>query len=83
MLSAVARYVRIWTWDRGSRKVNLDGAPELLAPILETVLNGALWRELRKFPPDVLELLLPRLSIASNLRRLVEIWIEEKRAAAA
>ena len=79
----MARYARIWTWDRGTRKLDLDGPPELLGPILETVLNGALWRELKKFPPDVLARLLPRLSVAPNVRRLVEIWIEEKRRSAA
>ena len=74
----VARSVRIWTWDRGNRPVNMDGSPELLVPILETVLNGALWRELKKFPPDTLKRLLPRVDVAPNIRRLVEIWIEEK-----
>jgi hypothetical protein len=70
--------VRIWTWDRGSRLVDMDGPPELVVPILETVLNGALWRELKKFPVDTLARLLPRLDVPSNIRRLVEIWIEEK-----
>ena len=74
----MARSVRIWTWDRGNRPVNMDGSPELLVPILETVLNGALWRELKKFPPDTLKRLLPRVDVAPNIRRLVEIWIEEK-----
>jgi len=74
----VARKVRIWTWDKGSRPVDMAGPPELLVPILETVLTGALWRELKKFPPDTLARLLPRLDVAPNLRRLVEIWVEEK-----
>ncbi len=76
----VAQRIRVWTWDRGSRQVNMDGPTELLGPILETVLNGALWRELKKFPPDTLERLLPHVEVAPNIRRLVEIWIEEKRA---
>jgi len=63
--------------------VDLDGPAELLAPILETVLNGALWRELKKFPADTLERLLPRVEVPSNIRRLVEIWIEEHRGSAA
>jgi len=79
----VARRVRIWTWDRGERSVDMDGSPELLAPILDTVLNGGLWRELKKFPPDTLERLLPRVDVPPNVRRLVEIWIEEKRRPAA
>ena len=61
----------------------MDGPPELLVPILETVLVGALWREMKKFPIDTLERLLPRVEVPSNIRRLVEIWIEEKRSAAA
>jgi len=61
----------------------MDGSPELLAPILDTVLNGGLWRELKKFPPDTLERLLPRVDVPPNVRRLVEIWIEEKRRPAA
>jgi hypothetical protein len=61
----------------------MDAPVELLAPILETVLNGALWRELKKFPVDVLERLLPAVTVPSNIRRLVEIWIEEKRRPAA
>ncbi len=42
------------------------------------MLEGALWRELKKFPPDTLARLLPHLHVAPNLRRLVEIWVEEK-----
>ena len=79
----VARRVRIWTWDRGSRTVDMDGSPEHLVPILETVLNGALWRELKRFPPQTLERLLPRPDVPPNIRRFVEIWIEEKRRSAA
>jgi hypothetical protein len=81
--SSAARRVRIWTWDRGDRMVDMDGPIELLAPILETVLNGALWRELKKFPLDALARLLPRVEVPSNIRRLVEIWIEEHRRSAA
>lgn len=73
----------IWTWDRGNRMVDMDGPIESLAPILETVLNGALWRELKKFPLDTLARLLPRVKVPSNIRRLVEIWIEEHRRSAA
>ncbi len=81
--SLVARRVRIWTWDRGNRMLDMDGPSALLAPVLETVLNGALWRELKKFPPDTLERLLPRVEVPSNIRRLVEIWIEEHQRSAA
>jgi len=61
----------------------MDAEPELLAPILETVLTGCLWEELERFPPDTVERLLPRVNVARNIRRLVEIWIEEKRRPAA
>ena len=79
----VARVVKIWTWDRGRRPVNMDGEPELLGPILETVLNGGLWEELERFPADTVERILPRIALPRNIRRLAEIWIEEKRRTAA
>jgi len=79
----VGRRVRIWTWDRGNRLVDMDGPPEAVVPVLETVLNGASWREFKKFPLDTLERLLPRLDVPSNIRRFVEIWIEEKGRSAA
>lgn len=61
----------------------MDGPPELLVPILETVLNGALWRELERFPADTVARLLPRLDVPPNIRRLVEIWIEAQLRSAA
>jgi len=79
----VSRRRRVWTWDRGSRLVDMDWPTERLAPILETVLCGALWDELKKFPLDTLERVLPRATVPRNVRRLVEIWIEEKRRTAA
>jgi hypothetical protein len=78
----MARRVKIWTWDRGARAVDMDGAPELLRPILETILTGGLWEELEKFPPETVERLLPPLCLPRNIRRLVEIWIETRRSAA-
>ncbi|HEX7841147.1 MAG TPA: hypothetical protein VF469_26900 [Kofleriaceae bacterium] len=78
----MARRVKIWTWDRGARAVDMDGPPELLRPILETILEGGLWEELEKFPPETVERLLPPLRIPRNIRRLVEIWIETRRSAA-
>lgn len=79
----MARKVRIWTWDRGSRPVDMDGPVEAIAPVLNTVLNGALWQELKRFPIDTLVRLLPRIDAPANIKRLVEIWIEEKRDRAA
>jgi hypothetical protein len=78
----MARRVKIWTWDRGARPVDMDGSRELLQPILETILDGGLWEELEKFPPETVERLLPPLRIPRNIRRLVEIWIETRRSAA-
>ncbi len=82
-VGTVARRVRVWTWVCGRRVVDMDGAPELLVPIPETVLLGGLWEELAKFPPDVLQKLLPRLTVPRNIRRLVEIYVEEKARLAA
>ncbi len=59
--------------------MDMDGPQEALLPVLETVLGGGLWRELPKFPAATLERLLPRLNVPPNIRRLVEIWIEERR----
>jgi hypothetical protein len=61
----------------------MDGPPEVLVPVLETVLNGALWSELKKFPIETLATLLPKVSVPPNIRRLVEIWIEEKKGKSA
>jgi len=58
--------------------VDMDGPSELVAPVLNTVLNGALWREFKRFPLDTLARLMPQLDVPSNVRRFVEIWIEEQ-----
>jgi hypothetical protein len=71
------RIVSIWTWDAGARPVDMDGEPALLMPILEAILDGGLWRQFEKFPPDVVARLLPRLSVSPATRRFLEIWIEE------
>jgi hypothetical protein len=75
----VARRVSIWTWDRGKRPVDMDGDSHALRPILETVLQGGLWDQLERFPPDTVERILPLVDVSPETRRLVEIWIEEKR----
>jgi len=75
----MARVVKIWTWDRGLRPVDMDGDSQLLRPILETVLQGALWDQLEKFPADTVERILPLVDVPPETRRLVEIWIEERR----
>ena len=73
----MARAVLVWTWDVGERTVDLDAPTETLVPILETILEGGLWNQFRKFPPDALIRLLPHLHIPSNTRRLIELWIQE------
>ena len=73
----MARMVQIWTWDVGSRLVDMDGDRRLLAPILETILDGSLWNQFRKIPPDVVTRLLPHLNVSRETRRFLEIWIEE------
>jgi hypothetical protein len=76
-LDRMLRTVRIWTWDVGDRPVDMDGDRRLLTPILETILEGGLWKQFRKFPPDVIERLLPDLNVPPETRRLLEIWVEE------
>ena len=75
----MVRRVKIWTWDRGNRAVDMDGDARLLCPILETVLQGGLWDQLAKFPADTVERILPLVDVSPETRRLVEIWIEEER----
>jgi hypothetical protein len=73
----MSRTIDVWTWDRGLRPIDLDGPPNAIVPVLETVLTGGLWKEFRKFPCDTVERLLPELDLPPNIRRLVELWIEE------
>ncbi len=75
----------MWTWDVGERTLDLDADPALLVPILETILEGGLWKQFRKFPSATLARLLPHLHISPPTRRLLEIWIQEapRRAEAA
>ena len=73
----MARAVPVWTWDVGEREIALDARPETLVPVLETILEGGLWNQFRKFPPDTLARLLPHLHIPAATRRRIELWIEE------
>lgn len=72
----MARSVALWTWDRGDRDVDVDD-PRAFVPVLQTILDGGLWRQFRKIPVDALATVLPRLDLRPETRRLVEIWIEE------
>lgn len=58
----------------------MDGDPLLVEQVLQTVLDGGLWNQFRKFPTDVIKRLLPRLLLPSNTRAVLEIWIEEAEA---
>jgi hypothetical protein len=73
----MVRAVPVWTWDVGEREIDLDARPEALVPVLETILEGGLWNQFRKFPADTLVRLLPYLHVPSNTRRLIELWIDE------
>ena len=71
----------VFTCDRGRRLLNADrDPPERLAAVLQEVVESGFWRELEKFPADVIVRLLPRLTVAPNTHRLLEIWIQERSA---
>jgi hypothetical protein len=70
------RTIRIWTWDAGHREIDPDDEPRRLVPVLETILEGGLWGELRKFPRDAVARLLPYLHVPAHTRRFLEIWVE-------
>ena len=68
--------VSLWTWDRGEREVDLLGDPKRLAPIVQTILDGGLWGQFRKIPPEVISRLLPFLVVAAHTRRFLKMWVE-------
>ncbi|HEX3479140.1 MAG TPA: hypothetical protein VHT91_29150 [Kofleriaceae bacterium] len=73
----MVRTVPVWTWDAGEREIDLDTRPQALVPVLETILEGGLWNQFRKFPAETLARLLPYLRVPSHTRRLIELWIDE------
>ena len=75
----MGRKIDLWTWDRGSRAVDVDGELWVIVPVVQTILDGGLWTEFRKIPADALARVLSELQLEPETRRLVEIWIEEKR----
>lgn len=75
--------IRVWTWDVGERELDVDTDPRRVTSVLQTILEGGLWAELRKFPTDIVARLLPSLHIPPHTRRLLELWIEETRQAEA
>ncbi len=74
------RRFEVFTCDRGVRPVDVD-LDDLarIVSLLQEVIESGFWRELAKFPSDTLAAALPRLTLARETRRLLEIWIEEKR----
>jgi hypothetical protein len=74
-----SRRFRVFTCDRGRRLLDVDRAPELTVRwILQEVVESGFWRELDKFPTDVIARHLPHLVLPVHTRRLLEIWIEER-----
>lgn len=71
------RAVPVWTWGTGERTIDLDARPEALVPVLETILEGGLWNQFRKFPAETLARLPPHLHVPSHTRRLIELWMDE------
>jgi hypothetical protein len=73
------RRFQVFTCDRGRRWVDADrDPPERLAALLQEVVESGFWRELDRFPTDVIAQALPALSVPRHTRRLLEIWIEER-----
>lgn len=74
------RRFQVFTCDRGMRQVDVDrDDPARIASLLQEIVESGFWRELARFPSDTLAAALPRLTLARETRRLLEIWIEEKR----
>lgn len=76
----MARIVKIWTWDIGSRDVDMDWPGSRLAPILQMILDGGLWTEFRKFPAETVARVAPLLQLPSYTREFLDLWIEETEA---
>lgn len=75
--------ILVWTWDFGRVSLDLDlDPPQRIDYYLQAILDGGLWRQFRKFPAEIVAASLPRLKLAPQTRRLVEIWLEETRPAA-
>jgi hypothetical protein len=67
----------VWTPDFGKVRLRTHGEDSRALRFLEEVLEQGLWSEFRQFPIEVLERLLPQLTLTPSRRRLLEIWIEE------
>ena len=68
----------VWTPDFGEVVLHPSrDDDQRLIYFLQEVLDLGLWGQLRRFPRDVVARLLPRLTLPSYRRRLLEIWIEE------
>jgi hypothetical protein len=71
----------VFTCDRGRRWLDVDrDSSRTVAGVLQELVESSFWRELDRFPTDVMRRHLPNLSLSRSMRRLLEIWIEEKEA---
>lgn len=66
----------VWTWDYGRVRLEPVRDPVIAAFVLEKVLKAGLWDEVRRFPPDVIRRLLPRLDLPRSMRRVVRLYVE-------
>ena len=83
MPSSRTRRFRVFTCDRGRRWLDVDNdSDRTVAGVIQELVESNFWRELDRLPTDVLTRHLPALTLSPSMRRLLEIWIEEKRNAA-
>jgi hypothetical protein len=73
-----SRRFQVFTCDRGRRWLDVEQAPpHLVVSILQEVVESGFWRQLVRFPADVVARHLKDLHVPLSTRRLLEIWIEE------
>ena len=68
----------VWTPDFGTVELDPAGDQDRLLYFLQEILDQGLWKQFRRFPPELIAHLLPRLDLPVPRRRLLGIWIEEK-----
>ena len=68
----------VWTPDFGTIELDPTVDHGRLLHVLQEILDQGLWKQFRRFPPDVIARLLPRLHLPAARRRLLGIWVEEK-----
>ena len=68
----------VWTPDFGTVELDPAGDQDRLRYFLQEILDLGLWKQFRRFPPELIARLLPRLDLPAPRRRLLGIWVEEK-----